>query len=90
MMGEDLGTLAVRLAPGPSQDLGPGLSVVVTVGTTALDFTTSDRQTTDDDGTTTIPLESAAPLRCARWCETVPTDDTSVWPGVWPVRGRRG
>ncbi len=75
-------SFAVRLPPGPSEGLGPGLSVVVTVSTTALDFTTSDKQTTDDDGTTTIPLDPAAPLTCARWCDAVPTDDTSAWPGV--------
>lgn len=76
-------SFAARLPPGPSESLGPGLPVVVTVGATPLDFITASRQTTDDAGAITIPLDPvAARLTCARWCEAVPTDDTSVWPAV--------
>ena len=71
----------ITTTPG-STPITAGLTVTTAVGGTKLSFTTTSRQTTNDQGNIDIELQPSKGLACARWCDSIPTDQVSQFPGT--------
>ncbi len=66
-----------------SRDLPAGLKVSVDVGTTELLFRSTDKQNLQESGSTYADLDPAQEtLACDSWCDLLPTDKPSLWPGT--------
>jgi peptidoglycan hydrolase-like protein with peptidoglycan-binding domain len=76
------------VAPAGSQpSLPQGATVTLTVGGVALEFTVSDSQTRESDGTTETLLQSTSPMVCAQWCDGVGTNAPTPFSATATVAG---
>ncbi len=80
----------ITTTPG-STPITAGLAVTTAVDGTTLSFTTTTRQNPNDQGNIDIELQPTAGLTCGAWCDSIPTDGVSQFPGtvtrMGPVQG---
>lgn len=66
-----------------SRDLPADLNVTVDVAGAQLSFRSTDSQDVQDSGSVYVQLApTTLGLGCGRWCQSVPTNAPSLWPGT--------
>jgi peptidoglycan hydrolase-like protein with peptidoglycan-binding domain len=79
---DTLPAFTVTVAAGATSGIAEGLAVTASIDSTTLDFTTTAKQTPNDQGNIDIDLKTSRNLKCESWCDAIPTDQVSMFPGT--------